>query len=530
MRTRLSLWCRRVLFCAGVSVLSTTSAAAPKAQAISLRQDVAASRASGDWAPVLRDLQVQADQRGGPIYLTALAGLQFQGLGGGVDPARVLSLLSDAAEQGEPLAMTHLGVLHAQGIGVPRDLAKAAAWHRRAADLGVSEAQYNLGQLYHTVGIGDGKGPDAVQAAYWYRKAVDQGFPKASANLATLFLQGAGVEKNLDQAFALMRQAAEAGESAAQANLGMLYLNGVEGRPRDLGQAYYFLTLASSPDARGVCLPAALWVAVRKSEGFQGVSSDWVVRQELSRQTCMVPIQSAVGVLAKLDELSAKYPDMQAMRAQAQAARVAFMARRQHMDEPAAIPGMSMAPGRAEMGVLLAPPGWVLSTTKSEGEGVAVSEVRPTEPSGASWQEMATFKRFDRRRHPLPVDHLKPVLDGLAKACVKGWMTHEVFSGDERGFPTLVMVAYCDETPTHRSETHFVKVAQGNEALYEWQAIHRGDVGDAHLHSDHFKQLNVRFAEWLQKQVLCEVRAAAGSASACPEGMPASAVPSQRAM
>jgi TPR repeat protein len=510
-----------VVFFSASACMLTTALAAESAQSGNLlRDDVAVARRSGNWAPVLRDLQAQIDKRSDPIYETALAGMQFQGLGVAPDPARIVALLKSAAEKGEPLAMTHLGVLYARGFGVDKDLAKASAWHRRAAELGVSEAQYNLGQLYHTVGIGDGKGPDVAQAASWYRKAADQGFAMASLNLAALMLQGAGVEKDVDKAIALMRKAADAGESAAQTNLGIIYMSGFDGRPRDLSQAYYFLTLASRQDTRGICLPAALWVAARKGEGFQGVSSEWVVRNELARQSCMVTNQQAVNLLAKLEDLATKYPELQTLRANAQEASAAFMAKRQFLDESITSADVTAPTGRSEMGFLRGPTDWVVFKTSGEGEGVAYSETRPSGQSGDNWQEMATFRRFDRLRYAQADEHMRPLLDGLGKACAKGWMTHGVFSGEERGYPTLVMTAYCDESPSHRSETHFVKVVQGKEAFYEWHAIHRGAVGDAYQRSDDFKQLNMTFAQWLKNQLVCDQKAAAGAPSSCPTGFP----------
>lgn len=520
MTTRMNGLRLFAVFWVSACMLTAALAAEPARPGNLLLDDVVVARRSGDWAPVLRDLQAQIDKRGDPIYETALAGVQFQGLGGAGEPLRIVSLLKSAADKGEPLAMTHLGVLYAGGFGVDKDLAKAASWHRRAAELGVSEAQYNLGQLYHSVGIGDGKGSDPAQAVSWYRKAADQGFAMASLNLGALMLQGAGVEKDVDKALALMRRAADAGESAAQTNLGIIYMSGFDGRSRDLSQAYYFLTLASRQDTRGTCLPAALWVAARRGSGFQGVSNEWVVRNELSRQSCMVPNQQAVNLLAKLDDLATKYPELQALRAKAQEASAAFMAKRQFLDEPNASADAVVPAGRSEVGFIQGPTGWVLFKTSAEREGVAYSEVRPSSQSGDNWQEMATFRRFDRLRYAQADEHMKPLLDTLGKACVRGWMTHGVFSGEEHGYPTLVMTAYCDETTQHRSETHFVKVVQGREALYEWHATHRGAVGDAYQHSDDFKQLNMTFAQWLKNQSVCDQKAAAGAPSACPKDFP----------
>ena len=75
---------------------------------------------------------------------------------------------------------------------------------------GEAMAQYHMG-----VFLSEGKllPPDAAEAASWYRRAAAQGLPMAMHNLAWRYLQGVGLDVDLQQALALFRQAAAAGQA-----------------------------------------------------------------------------------------------------------------------------------------------------------------------------------------------------------------------------------------------------------------------------------------------------------------------------
>jgi uncharacterized protein len=66
----------------------------------------------------------------------------------------------------------------------------------------------NLGYFSET-GVGGPANP--AEAAKWYLRAAVSGFVRAQFNLATLYLRGAGVERNNEVAVHGISEAADAG-------------------------------------------------------------------------------------------------------------------------------------------------------------------------------------------------------------------------------------------------------------------------------------------------------------------------------
>jgi len=60
-----------------------------------------------------------------------------------------------------------------------------------------------------------------------------------------MYVRGAGVEKNLEEAYKWFKASAEKGDVIAQYHLGLSYFEG-EGVKKDLGEAYFWLALASA--------------------------------------------------------------------------------------------------------------------------------------------------------------------------------------------------------------------------------------------------------------------------------------------
>ncbi|MBF0195503.1 MAG: sel1 repeat family protein [Magnetococcales bacterium] len=73
----------------------------------------------------------------------------------------------------------------------------------------------------------------------------EQGNPKAQHNLGAMYLNGQGVEKNVEKAINWFRLAAEQGLVVAQHNLGTLYLQGADSMPSDPLEAAHWFTKAA---------------------------------------------------------------------------------------------------------------------------------------------------------------------------------------------------------------------------------------------------------------------------------------------
>ncbi len=145
-----------------------------------------------------------------------------------------------AAQKGDPSAEFEVAARFAEGRGVAQDFKQANSWYSRAAQRGFAPAQYRLGTLFER---GIGTKADVARAKVWYGRAAEQGHVKAMHNLAVL---NSGREQSADYAMAVhwFTAAAERGLADSQYNLGVLYESGL-GLPRDLKQAYHWLSLAA---------------------------------------------------------------------------------------------------------------------------------------------------------------------------------------------------------------------------------------------------------------------------------------------
>jgi len=111
--------------------------------------------------------------------------------------------------------------------------AEAMALLRKAADLGDSRAMQELGEMFMEGAVVE---KNDEEAARWFRKGADKGNTAAMLYLGGMFRLGNGVEQSDTDAANWFRKAADAGNSAAMYNLGTLYEDGT-GVPRDVNAA-----------------------------------------------------------------------------------------------------------------------------------------------------------------------------------------------------------------------------------------------------------------------------------------------------
>jgi TPR repeat protein len=155
------------------------------------------------------------------------------------ETAAAIPALDYAAERGVLGAQLKLARLYAAGNGVPKDDAKAFSYYRQIAnqraDISpmspiskyVAEAFVALGQ-YYVQGIeASGLRPNPGRAADLFRHAASYfGNADAQYELAKLYLDGAGIEKNVGLAINWLATAAKKQHAAAQATLGEILWRG----------------------------------------------------------------------------------------------------------------------------------------------------------------------------------------------------------------------------------------------------------------------------------------------------------------
>ena len=118
-----------------------------------------------------------------------------------------------------------LGVAYSKGTGVEVNSTKAIDHLNYAADRGVPGAFNTLGFI-HNRGIGEVP-KNQTKANIYITKAAELGSTEAIANLGVLYLNGEGVEKDIDKATRYLRLASLGGHTVSAFYLGVLIYNGI---------------------------------------------------------------------------------------------------------------------------------------------------------------------------------------------------------------------------------------------------------------------------------------------------------------
>lgn len=160
-----------------------------------------------DYREAARYLSLAANQ-GEQEARNALAYLYENGLGVPKDEAKALKLYRTAARGGSVNAMFQTGVCYEFGTGTPVDLEKAREWYRKGADAGDAFAAERLGHLTFE--------KDPQQGFEWFLKAAMDGVSTAMGTVGFCYLNGAGTERNLDEARKWLRMAADNGVEEAE--------------------------------------------------------------------------------------------------------------------------------------------------------------------------------------------------------------------------------------------------------------------------------------------------------------------------
>lgn len=125
-----------------------------------------------------------------------------------------------AAYSGDVKSMVVLGEAFRLGVGTQKNLQTARIWYQKAIGLGDTHSFVPLGKLHLAE-------EDYKQAAACFQKAADLGEPEAMGSLGALFLEGKGVEKDVEKGIEWAKKAANKDDPTAIFNLGAVYYNGV---------------------------------------------------------------------------------------------------------------------------------------------------------------------------------------------------------------------------------------------------------------------------------------------------------------
>ena len=152
------------------------------------------------------------------------------------------ALMYEAANAGDAAAQFYLGDGLRGLVEQDPDLAgDAAHWFLLAAEQGHVRAQFALGQFYLN---GTGVDRDMDAALHWFHLAAFQGHSKAQYYLGFAHLMGSGVTRDSSLAIRWYKRAARQGHNGAQQNLAIMIDQGI-GTPRDPFSAYVIKSIPS---------------------------------------------------------------------------------------------------------------------------------------------------------------------------------------------------------------------------------------------------------------------------------------------
>lgn len=189
------------------------------------------------------------------------------------NPTKALALYREAATNGEKLAMERMGELYEKGKLIQKNEELSRKWYRKYIEIASTTELVNKAQYFYFRN-------DLDRALFWiesyklkenpqaqwilgeiyllnertrYRAveplkfAADKGQNSAQYTLASLYFNGDGVVKSLQNSFDLYKKSAEQGNSFAQLMLSKFYYEGLI-NSSDKEKAYFWILLSASND------------------------------------------------------------------------------------------------------------------------------------------------------------------------------------------------------------------------------------------------------------------------------------------
>lgn len=178
----------------------------------------------------------------------------YNGNGIGHDYKNAVKWFEKSAEQGDRDAQNFLGDCYTSGKGVAQNSKEASKWYGQSAEQGNIHAQLKLGCNYFE---GDGVEQNFEESAKWFQKAAEQGEYQARGLLGVHYYLGLGVEQSYDKAVnCFLKSIKDGGQdvpSNVQYYMGKCYLEGT-GIEKDINQGFKWLNeAANKEDAEAQC-------------------------------------------------------------------------------------------------------------------------------------------------------------------------------------------------------------------------------------------------------------------------------------
>lgn len=183
-----------------------------------------------------------------PTALAYMGWFYEHGLGVARDGEKAVTWYTRAVEAGAERYILHLAWLHMDGQLVERDRQQAERWFRKGIDRGMPQARLAYGSVLYADLLGDAvedRAATGAEAESLLLSALEDGQMTATRFLARMYLDGTGVEQDVERGLNTVRLGAEAGDAAMQALLAQIL---AEGRllDRDLVVANTWATLAAA--------------------------------------------------------------------------------------------------------------------------------------------------------------------------------------------------------------------------------------------------------------------------------------------
>ncbi|MEX0731458.1 MAG: tetratricopeptide repeat protein [Aquisalimonadaceae bacterium] len=180
---------------------------------------------------------------------TALAYMGWfyeEGRGVARDGERAVRWYRRAVEAGEVRYSLHLAWIHMQGELVEQNRAEADRWFRYGIARDMSEARLAYGSvLYADLLGGHGDEETGREAERLLLKALEDGQMYATRFLSRMYLDGTGVERDVERGLNAVRLGADTGDVAMQILLAQILAEGRLVEP-DLVEANTWATLAAA--------------------------------------------------------------------------------------------------------------------------------------------------------------------------------------------------------------------------------------------------------------------------------------------
>jgi len=193
----------------------------------------------------------KAANQGDPRGICDLGMCYGLGIGVDKDVKKAMALFRHGADQGHMSSVFNPAVIFMNGDdGVEKDEEQAIALLNQAADLGYISSLRQLGQIYRRIP----EYRDPFKAVAYFLRGAEKDDREAALYLGEMYLDGEGIERNVDQALHFFEMAANLGLAKAQRILGFMHVQG-----KGLPITKRLPSFSNQLQIRGTLLRAIFW-------------------------------------------------------------------------------------------------------------------------------------------------------------------------------------------------------------------------------------------------------------------------------